>query len=65
LRANPPDRSMRRRIQNRLRQEPVVLILVHPSPRYGEEDLTKLSEMVEIEGDLKSYSIPLIGKADK
>jgi hypothetical protein len=63
---------MRRRIQNRLRQEPVVLILVHPSPRYGEEDLTKLSEaavkrseMVEIEGDLKSYSIPLIGKADK
>ena len=63
---------MRRRIQNRLRQEPVVLILVHPSPRYGEEDLTKLSEaavkqseMVEIEGGLKSYSIPLIGKADK
>jgi hypothetical protein len=49
-----------------------VLILVQPSPRYGEEDLTKLSEaavkqseMVEIEGGLKSYSIPLIGKADK
>ena len=50
-----------------------MLILVQPSPRYGGgEDLTKLSEaavkqseMVEIEGGLKSYSIPLIGKADK
>jgi len=57
LRANP-DRSMRRRIQNRLRQEPVVLILVQPQPSImGGEDLTKLSEaavkqseMVEIEG---------------
>ena len=43
-----------------------------PALDYGEEDLTKSSEaavkrseMVEIGGDLKSYSIPLTGKADK
>jgi ribonuclease Z len=40
-------------------------VLVHISPRYGEEDLATLSEaaaqrfeMAEIGGDLKSYSIP-------